>query len=310
MADPLPFSGYTKLVGQLLLTAADTNLDPDKFPDGVFPSGTIRLRPSVKTGVIKFPTAVPSVYPRDITLVLDNEGHITVNGSRDVYIPPTDDPAGQPKNWTWTAEFSVQDEGGNKLNIEPYSFSAPMDETINLFNVAPVSQGGGTLTIQGPGGEKGEDGADGTDGINGTARELAYAQTTTSFTTTPAGAYGITGGLVPGLACQVTGEGKPVTIEFFASAVWNGTTANGNVVLAIYIQNNGGLPADNGVNVNVQSPFTNLGPSHTVKRRMVLAQGVVYTFFASLYADANNINKAHVLGSTVYAPSYLSVEAR
>lgn len=151
----VPFSGYCRLRGQLVITVADTTDDVDLNPDGLFTQGTILLTPSVAGGFLKFPLAGQGVVPKPIMLTLDAESHITVNGSREVYIPPTNDPDSSPLDWTWTATFVVAGPDGIPLNIPSYSFSAPMNGDINLFSVAPVASGGGTLTVQGPQGDTG-----------------------------------------------------------------------------------------------------------------------------------------------------------
>ena len=184
MPEVLPYSGYCKLEGRLLLSVADTNLDPDKYPDGVLASGTITITPSVKP-FIRFPAEGVAVVPKPITLTLNASGYITANGDTEIYIPPTDDPAGSPTDWTWMASFDVHGPDEVDLNITPYSFSAPMGETIDLFYVAPIASGGGTITTQGPSGLSAYELAVG-NGYTGTEEEwLRNAQPVevTQFTT-------------------------------------------------------------------------------------------------------------------------------
>ena len=153
----LPFAQYAQVSGQLLITVGDTDADVDKHPDGVYPSGTVILTPKV-TGMIKFPAFNQSLFPRPITLVLDGEGYLTLGGDREIYVPPTDDEQGNPVDWAWEVSFDVRTPDGLSLPVVSYLIQTPAGVDTDIFNVAPVSAGGGVLTTQGPPGPNGPSG--------------------------------------------------------------------------------------------------------------------------------------------------------
>lgn len=155
MAETLPFSGYCKITGQLLVAIADQIFDIDKFPDGVPAVGYATLTPSVTGKLLRFVAADKTVVAKNILVTLDSTGKPSINGSTDVYVPPTDDPAGNPADWTYMVDFFVYGPDGVGLDIPSYSLQCPTDGEVDLFNASPVSSSGGTLTIQGPAGPPG-----------------------------------------------------------------------------------------------------------------------------------------------------------
>jgi hypothetical protein len=134
--------------------------------------------------------------------------------------------------------------------------------------------------------------------------ELGFAERTsgTAFTTT-ATTFGASA-LVTGLVVTVTGEGRPVDIEFTAQAVRHSVAATGVVA---YLETNGSAVAAQCNSTWVSSPSTTVGRGFIVRRRAVLTDGVVYTFKAGVFGGAAG---TVTLDTTTFAAAQLSVTSR
>lgn len=109
--------------------------------------------------------------------------------------------------------------------------------------------------------------------------EIAYGERTTSATSTQTvpNAAGTISGLTSGV---VTGVGRPVDVRFHCSAAWN-SVANKHSFASLMV--NGG--AGGSANAS-HSPIATNGIGLPFTRRMVLTDGVDYTFTVALYTES------------------------
>lgn len=111
--------------------------------------------------------------------------------------------------------------------------------------------------------------------------ELAYAELEADFTTTNTTNTSVVdgpgaGGVIPSLTVgPIVGAGRAVSIDFHAPQVRH-TTAGGFV--NAYLIVNGVANGTDGQNSLSDSPATNIGRELTMHRRLVLTNGVSYTF--------------------------------
>lgn len=111
--------------------------------------------------------------------------------------------------------------------------------------------------------------------------------------------------LIPSLVVTVTGKGRPVDIEFFAQTVRH-SVADKPVIG--YIEVNGSSTnVVAGGSAVVSSPDTALGRTMIIRRRAVLANGVVYTFKAGIYGTDAGTKSLTAAG---FAPGHLHVTSR
>lgn len=105
--------------------------------------------------------------------------------------------------------------------------------------------------------------------------ELGYAERTTNDTTTNTSLVDadLAANTIGGLTFTVTGDGNPVDVEFRCSGAYH-STANTRVN-AVLLVNGSSVNGDLGA---ADSPSTSGGPSLSFKRRLVLTDGVSYTF--------------------------------
>jgi hypothetical protein len=130
--------------------------------------------------------------------------------------------------------------------------------------------------------------------------EVGYAERTTSATSAQTAPNAT--GTISGLSVTVVGTGRPVDIRFGASLSWN-SVANKNVFASLMV--NGGAT---GAAAADSSPATNTGPRLEFTRRMVLTNGVSYTFTVALYTEAGGGTVTAFANSTY--PMSLSVTNR
>lgn len=170
--------------------------------------------------------------------------------------------------------------------ISELTVAAPLAGT----ELLPVSQGGVTKAIP----------------LNTLpGMEIGYAERNTSSTTTELGITDalLMQNLITGLTVVVTGKGRPVEIEYFCALVAH-TVLNGVVYAVLMI--NGSQVGGSASWTTVAKAGNAQGPM-IAKRRMVLADGVQYTFQVGMSLD--------VAGTGTYfasdaAPQYLSVVQR
>ena len=69
----------------------------------------------------------------------------------------TDDPEGNPVDWTWQVEFRLTDADGNAVRTIPnFSFALPAGTTVDLTTAMPVTDSNGTYYLVGPAGPANE----------------------------------------------------------------------------------------------------------------------------------------------------------
>jgi len=134
-------------VGGRFIVAYQDSADSGSEPDAIAASGSIFFTPSIT--ILKDVTASPdpvSVLPVTVEATLDSEGYLCGYGTtRGINLIATDDPQGNPVNWTWRAEFRLTDQSGESFAIEPFSFSLPSGGSVNLTTAAPVPDANGTF---------------------------------------------------------------------------------------------------------------------------------------------------------------------
>lgn len=160
MADIPSNLSYGTVNGRFLLAYADSN-DSGQAPDAIPAQGTVYFTPS--PNYIKDSSATPApvtILPASVECQLDSDGYILgYAGQRGVRLLATDDPSGNPVNWTWKVEFRLTDASGTPVRTVPeFSFSLPSDSTIDLTDVMPVTSSNGTFYLVGPQGPRGETG--------------------------------------------------------------------------------------------------------------------------------------------------------
>lgn len=178
MADIPSNLSYGTVTGRFLLAYADSN-DPGSNPDAVPAKGTLYFTPS--PSYIKDVNATPSpvtLLPASVECSLDDNGYIIgYTGDQGVRLLATDDPDGNPVNWTWRVEFRLTDASGTAVRTIPnFSFALPGGTTVDLANAIPVTDSNGTFYLIGPTGPQGETGAT---GPAGPANTLSVGTVTT-----------------------------------------------------------------------------------------------------------------------------------
>lgn len=114
--------------------------------------------------------------------------------------------------------------------------------------------------------------------------EIGYAERATQFTSTQvaANATGAITSLSVGSSGIIVGTGRAVDIRFACPAVWS-STANKQILVTLGVNGTYG-----GVTAVRYSPATTFGPSLEFTRRLVLTNGVSYTFTVALYGEATS----------------------
>jgi hypothetical protein len=158
MADIPSNLSYGTVTGRFLLAYADTN-DEGLNPDAVPAKGTIYFTPS--PNYIKDVTASPApvtILPASVECALDSDGYVLgYSGSQGVRLIATDDPQGNPVDWTWQAEFRLTDATGSPVRTIPnFSFELPGGTTVDLTTAMPVTDSNGTFYLVGPTGPANE----------------------------------------------------------------------------------------------------------------------------------------------------------
>lgn len=154
MADIPSNLSYGTVTGRFLLAYADSN-DVGSNPDAVPAQGTVYFTPS--PNYIKDATASPApvtILPASIECDLDSEGYVIgYTGDRGVRLLATDDPQGNPVDWTWSVNFRLTDATGTPVRTIPdFSFELPAGTTVDLTSAIPVTDANGTFYLVGPAG--------------------------------------------------------------------------------------------------------------------------------------------------------------
>lgn len=144
---------YGTVTGRFILAYADGG-DTGQEPDAIPAAGSIFFAPSAK--VIKNVSASPApvtVLPATVQGDLDVDGYlIGPDGERGINLVATDDPDGNPVDWTWAVTFQLTDADGTPVPVPGFSFELPSGQTVDLTNLAPVQDASGTYYLVGPAG--------------------------------------------------------------------------------------------------------------------------------------------------------------
>ena len=191
---------YGTVHGKFIVVYQD--LDDSGSEPNIIPAvGSVFFTPS--------PTAIKNVFPDPVTVLpagveanLDSEGYLCGYGTeRGISLIATDDPDGNPVDWTWKADFRLTEANGTPIILESFSFSLPGGSEVDLTSLAPVPAANGTFYNIGP------EGPQGIQGIQGIQGEIGPANTLT---------VGTVEGSAPGAEpeVEITGTSPNQTINF------------------------------------------------------------------------------------------------
>jgi len=164
---------YGKVTGRYVAIIADTPADPDLDPDVLPMSGKVTITPSPSRLLVA--TAVPApatVIPTPVVVTLDEEGYLSHNGDRGVYVIASDDPSTNPTAFTYRVSFDLQ-LGNVKVPCPSFDIEVPAGGVVDLTKDAPVPASPGSGIVRGPEGEL-------TDVTIGTVTTLATGQPATA----------------------------------------------------------------------------------------------------------------------------------
>jgi hypothetical protein len=165
---------YGTVTGRFILAYGDSN-DSGPEPDAIPAAGAVYFTASPV--FIKDATADPAavtILPAVVEATLDSDGYICGFGTtRGVNLVATDDPQGNPVNWTWAVEFRLTDQAGTPFPLPGFSFSLPSGQTVDLTVLSPVPDANGTFYLVGPTGATGPAGPANTLTVSGTTTGAA-----------------------------------------------------------------------------------------------------------------------------------------
>jgi hypothetical protein len=147
---------YGTVTGRFIVAYQDSS-DSGQEPDIIPASGSIFFTAS--PSLIKDITASPapvSILPAVVEATLDSDGYLCGFGTtRGIVLVATDDPDGNPVDWTWRADFRLTDSTQTPLTVAPFSFELPGGTTVDLAVASPVPSANGEYYIVGPQGPSG-----------------------------------------------------------------------------------------------------------------------------------------------------------
>src|SRR4029453_12371453 len=157
---------YCRVEGRFRAFVADgtdTGFEPDFQPM----SGTITFTANI-TNARNTSNGVEEIYfPQAVTVELDADGYIALNGEQAVYLLCPSDVI-NPASWNWTATFRLKLPNGRLLrSFGPLPFDVVPDGTVDLAVVLPVPAANGDWALIGPAGPTGPTGAAGATGATG-----------------------------------------------------------------------------------------------------------------------------------------------
>lgn len=139
---------YGRVTGRFLAFVGDGPTDTDETPDAVPLTGSVIFTPSISAALLRVldPEAAIAVA-RPITATLDDEGYLSRNDVRGVYLIATDTPGLSPSDFTYQASFAQLRQGGGTVALPAFSFRLPGGSAIDLANTAPSPTSPGTVVI-------------------------------------------------------------------------------------------------------------------------------------------------------------------
>lgn len=136
--------------GRFLAVLADSPIDEDSIPEQIPLKGTVILTPSVPA-ILDTSGEVPAtLLPTPITAVLDEQGDISLNGTKGVQVAATMGEGVNPSGWTYKVAFNLQADK-LKINYASYDIQLPPDEVTDLTLVAKVPTSTGVGVTRGIG---------------------------------------------------------------------------------------------------------------------------------------------------------------
>ncbi|WP_129710900.1 collagen-like protein [Haloactinopolyspora alba] len=133
------------MTGRFLQAVAD-GADLDSNPDGTPVTGFVTFTPSPT--YVRYPVATPdpaTIVPQAITCPIDQDGYLLdAQGNQGVMLVATDDPDGNPVDWTYEVRLDFG------VLIDPFHINVPAGGEVDLTTLIPVSESDGVQTIQGP----------------------------------------------------------------------------------------------------------------------------------------------------------------
>ena len=123
--------GFGRVRGLFVAGIAD-GPDVGSAPDIRPMTGSVTFKASVPS--VRVPTGDPvplTLFLQNIVVQLDAEGYLADANGRDISLLATDDPAGTPVGWKWTATFALQ-YAGKDVTAAPVTFSLPVDGLVDL----------------------------------------------------------------------------------------------------------------------------------------------------------------------------------
>jgi hypothetical protein len=148
---------YGTVTGRFIVAYQDSD-DSGSEPDAIPAAGSIffTASPTLIKNALAEPAPV-SILPAVVEATLDSEGYLCGYGTtRGIILVATDDPQGNPVDWTWRVDFRLTDQTGTPLSVAPFSFELPSDTTVDLTVAAPVQSVNGEYYIVGPTGPANE----------------------------------------------------------------------------------------------------------------------------------------------------------
>jgi hypothetical protein len=178
------------VTGRFIVAYQDSN-DSGSEPDAIPAAGSIffTASPTLIKNLDASPAPV-SILPAVVEATLDSEGYLCGYGTtRGIILVATDDPDGNPVDWTWRADFRLTDSTGIPLSVQSFSFELPGGTTVDLTSASPVQDANGTFYLVGP------------RGFTGPANELTVGTVETGAASSEA-------------EVEITGEAPEQTINF------------------------------------------------------------------------------------------------
>jgi hypothetical protein len=164
---------YGTVSGQFIVAYQDSE-DSGSEPNILPAAGSIffTASPTAIKNVSADPDPV-TLFPAVVEATLDEDGYLcgydTVRG---ISLIATDDPQGNPVDWTWRVDFRLTESNGTPINLESFNFSLPGDSEVDLTLLAPVQLANGIFYNIGPQGPEGEPGVQGPQGEVGPQGEI------------------------------------------------------------------------------------------------------------------------------------------
>lgn len=186
MANP-PNLNYCKITGNFKAFIADA-VDTDDLPDFVPMTGTGQIWPNVKTAKNTDVGYKSTYFNSPIDIVVDADGDLTQGGRKYVNVL-AGSAAINPSDFNYSILLTLTVQGETtERTFGPFSFEVTPGGAVDLTDIIPVAESGGTLITQGPQGEPGDlvgvtSGASWTGAVALTAYPQTYLATLTGNVT-------------------------------------------------------------------------------------------------------------------------------